>query len=110
MGYTLNLIQKIVCIHSIFPTEVFEEMEDIEFDSFNKEDGSYQIIIPKLLHFVHQSLTQGLSYAEYLVVKSAFLSGSVDSVFIHSVGSPNSSYLDILLEDRTLEDKLFISD
>ena len=37
------------------------------------------------------------------MVKSAFLSGSADSVFIHSVGSLNSSYLDILLEDPTLE-------
>ena len=37
------------------------------------------------------------------MVRSAFLSGSVDSVFIHSAGSPNSSYLDILLEDKTLE-------
>ena len=57
---------------------------------------------------------------------SAFLSGSADSVFIHSAGSPNSSYLDILLGDQTLEvpriaisrpfsvcqlkDKLFISE
>ena len=31
-------------------------MEDIEFDLFNKEEGSYQIIVPKLLHFVHRSL------------------------------------------------------
>ena len=31
-------------------------MEDIEFDLFNKEEGSYQILVPKLLHFVHLSL------------------------------------------------------
>ena len=37
------------------------------------------------------------------MVMSALLSGSADSVFIHSAGSPNSSYLDILLEDKTLE-------
>ena len=60
------------------------------------------------------------------MVMSAFLSGSADSVFIHSAGSPNSSYLDILLGDKSLEvspitisrpssvcqlkDKLFISE
>ena len=41
---------------SIFPTEIIEEMEEIEFDLFNKEEGSYQLIIPKLFHFVHRSL------------------------------------------------------
>ena len=70
--YTWYLVRKVVCIlrysnrnyqtsiisfsPSIFPSEIFEEMEDIDFDLFNKEEGSYQLIVPKLLHFVHRSL------------------------------------------------------
>ena len=37
------------------------------------------------------------------MVISAFNSGSVDTVFIHSAGPINSSYLDILLEDKSFE-------
>ena len=69
--YISNLVQKMVCLQryesarlvnviiwlpSIFPTEILEEIENIEFNLFNNEDGSYQIIVPKLLHAVHTSL------------------------------------------------------
>ena len=40
---------------------------------------------------------------EYVMVTSAFKSGAVDTVFIHSATSLNSSYLDILSKDKTLE-------
>ena len=111
---------RITLYSSVFPTEILEEMENLDFTLFNSEEGSYQMMVPRLLHVVHTSLVrgreweslanslfdlqrEGLSYMEYVMVTSAFKSGAVDTVFIHSATSLNSSYLDILSKDKTLE-------
>ena len=43
---------------SVFPAEIFQEIESIDFTSFNNQEGTYQMMVPRLLHFVHTSLVE----------------------------------------------------
>ena len=58
---------------------------------------------------VHADLIYGLSFVESCIIKSAFQNSVLDSVFIHAqVGVLNSSYLDELMSDPVLEEKIMI--
>ena len=94
---------------SEFPQEIFAEIQDRDWSSQNQEEGSYQTITPGVFHLVHSDLTYGLNFVESCVIKSAFQNSVLDSVFIHAqVGVLNSSYLDDLMSDPVLEEKIMI--
>ena len=94
---------------SEFPQEIFAEIQDCDWSSQNQEEGSYQTITPGVFHLVHPDLTYGLNFVESCVIKSAFQNSVLDSVFIHAqVGVLNSSYLDELMSDPVLEEKIVI--
>ena len=94
---------------SEFPQEIFAEIQDRDWSSQNQEEGSYQTITPGVFHLVHSDLKYGLNFVESCVIKSAFQNSVLDSVFIHAqVGVLNSSYLDDLMSDPVLEEKIMI--
>lgn len=94
---------------SEFPLDIFEEIQDRDWSSQNQEEGSYQTITPGVFHMVHPDLIHGLSFVESCIIKSAFQTSVLDSVFIHTqVGILNSSYLDELMSDPVLEEKIMI--
>jgi len=103
------MIVKTIRLTSEFPQEIFAEIQDRDWSSQNQEEGSYQTITPGVFHLVHSDLTYGLNFVESCVIKSAFQNSVLDSVFIHAqVGVLNSSYLDDLMSDPVLEEKIMI--
>ena len=84
-------------------------MQNRDWSSQNQEQGSYQTITPGVFHLIHPDLVHGLSFVESCIIRSALRNSVLDSVFIHAqVGALNSSYLDDLLSDPVLEEKIMI--
>ena len=104
-----RIVVKTTSLESEFPLDIFEEIRDRDWSSQNQEEGSYQTITPGVFHMVHADLIYGLSFVESCIIKSAFQNSVLDSVFIHAqVGVLNSSYLDELMSDPVLEEKIMI--
>ena len=88
-----------IYIFSVFPEEILHEVEDVDFELFNTDVGSYQTITPAILHIIHTSLVgsfcsiihtlftskePGLTFAEAAITRAAIKYGGADSVYIHS--------------------------
>jgi len=96
---------RVISLTSDFPEEILAEIEDMNFDLFNTEHGSYQTIIPAILHIVHTSMVPGLTFVEAAIARSAIKYGGMDSVYIHSVVDLQSRFLDELLTDELVSEQ-----
>jgi hypothetical protein len=53
-------------IFSQFTESIFEEISNLDFTGFNNTRGSYQQIIPSILHFYHMGEVGGPTSRSYL--------------------------------------------
>jgi len=114
-------------LFSNFPGDIFEEISEPDWTSLNSQQGSYQTITPSFFHMVHPYLVIsnvqrmifqifllkdiGLTFSEFVIIKSVFRNTVVDTIFIHAqTGSLNSSLLDNLLGDPMYNEKIFVID
>lgn len=101
----LKQITKLLSLSSEFPDEIFSEIKEMNFNLFPTESGSHQTITPAIVHIVHTNMKTGLTLSEAAIARGAIKYGGADSVYIHSVVSLDSRYLDALLDDVMIKDQ-----
>ena len=55
----------------------------IDFDGFNNVSGTFEFIVPNIVHFIHFDKTE-LSFVDYIVLRAVLLHQAPDKIFIHT--------------------------